>query len=246
VKRFAGGLLCLGLVSAPLVGEQQTWGTTDVSYIRVPASAFLPFDSAQSYSGTFGQRWGDAAQAVFYSPLLLPSGARIVSLDYDFVDTNDTVRALANLTVCDRYGANPVFHPAAGAGPADCISPGFLCSGDAFDGGNGTVSADLTPDNLTFDPVQNSYFLRADTYAGDGSIRFAGILVGYVLQVSTAPGQPTFGDVPVDHPFFQFIEALAASGITAGCGGGNFCPESPLTRGQMAVFLAKALGLHFP
>ena len=32
----------------------------------------------------------------------------------------------------------------------------------------------------------------------------------------------------------------------AGCGSGNFCPDSPLTRRQMAVFLSKALGLHWP
>jgi hypothetical protein len=35
-----------------------------------------------------------------------------------------------------------------------------------------------------------------------------------------------------------------ASGITAGCGGGNYCPDAP-TRRQMAIFLAKALGLHW-
>jgi hypothetical protein len=35
------------------------------------------------------------------------------------------------------------------------------------------------------------------------------------------------------------------SGITAGCGGGNYCLDAALTRGQMAVFLSKALGLHF-
>jgi hypothetical protein len=51
--------------------------------------------------------------------------------------------------------------------------------------------------------------------------------------------------VPTTHPFFQFVEALVASGITAGCGGGNYCPDAALTRGQMAVFLSKALGLHF-
>jgi S-layer homology domain len=51
--------------------------------------------------------------------------------------------------------------------------------------------------------------------------------------------------VPTGHPQFQFIEALAASGITAGCGSGNYCPNANLTRGQMAVFLAKALGLHW-
>ena len=44
---------------------------------------------------------------------------------------------------------------------------------------------------------------------------------------------------------FYGIEALAASGITAGCAGGNYCPEANLTRRQMAIFLAKALGLHW-
>ena len=43
-------------------------------------------------------------------------------------------------------------------------------------------------------------------------------------------------------------EALKASGITGGCSVSPplFCPADPLTRGQMAVFLAKALGLHRP
>jgi hypothetical protein len=64
--------------------------------------------------------------------------------------------------------------------------------------------------------------------------------------VSPAPASATFNDVPNGHIFFPFIEALAASGITGGCGSGNFCPDNPVTRGQMAVFLAKALGLHWP
>jgi hypothetical protein len=55
-----------------------------------------------------------------------------------------------------------------------------------------------------------------------------------------------FGDVATDAPYLRLVEALAASGITGGCGGGNFCPNSPLTRAQMAVFLATALGLHDP
>jgi hypothetical protein len=69
--------------------------------------------------------------------------------------------------------------------------------------------------------------------------------VYYTLQVSPAPSVATFSDVPTGHPFFQVVEALAASGITVGCGGGNFCPDAPLTRGQMAVFLSVVLGLHF-
>jgi hypothetical protein len=39
---------------------------------------------------------------------------------------------------------------------------------------------------------------------------------------------------------------LAASGVTVGCGGGNYCPDAPLTRRKMAVCLAKALGLQWP
>ena len=42
------------------------------------------------------------------------------------------------------------------------------------------------------------------------------------------------------------IQALVDAGITAGCGSGNYCPDNPLTRGQMAVFLSKALGLNWP
>jgi len=39
------------------------------------------------------------------------------------------------------------------------------------------------------------------------------------------------------------INAIAARGITVGCGGGHFCPGSPVTREQMASFLVRTLGL---
>jgi hypothetical protein len=31
--------------------------------------------------------------------------------------------------------------------------------------------------------------------------------------------------------------------VTAGCGGGNFCPTANITNGQMAVFLAKGFNI---
>jgi len=65
-------------------------------------------------------------------------------------------------------------------------------------------------------------------------------------SVSPAPETPSFADVPSSDGGYQYIEALKASGITGGCGGPNFCPEANLTRRQMAIFLAKALGLHWP
>jgi hypothetical protein len=87
---------------------------------------------------------------------------------------------------------------------------------------------------------------QLDTAATDGSERFSSVEIWWHRTVSPAPGTATFNDVPTGHPFFQYIEALSASGITGGCGNGNYCPDAPLTRGQMAVFLSKALGLHFP
>jgi hypothetical protein len=48
-----------------------------------------------------------------------------------------------------------------------------------------------------------------------------------------------FADVPCPSPFANWIEQLAHENVTAGCGGGNYCPDSSITRAQMAVFLLK-------
>jgi hypothetical protein len=50
-----------------------------------------------------------------------------------------------------------------------------------------------------------------------------------------------FADVPCPSPFADWIEAMFNEGITGGCGGGNFCPDNPVRRDQMAPFLLKAL-----
>jgi uncharacterized repeat protein (TIGR03803 family) len=50
-----------------------------------------------------------------------------------------------------------------------------------------------------------------------------------------------FADVACPGPFTDWIEQLAAEGVTTGCGGADYCPASPVTRAQMAVFLLKTL-----
>jgi hypothetical protein len=55
---------------------------------------------------------------------------------------------------------------------------------------------------------------------------------------------PMFNDVPASSPFCRWIEELARRGIVAGCGGGSYCPTSPVTREQMAVFIARTFGLR--
>jgi hypothetical protein len=53
-----------------------------------------------------------------------------------------------------------------------------------------------------------------------------------------------FDDVPCGSPFADWIEQLAAEQITSGCGGNDYCPASPNSRAQMAVFLRKTFGLQ--
>jgi hypothetical protein len=50
-------------------------------------------------------------------------------------------------------------------------------------------------------------------------------------------GSETFSDVPASDPFCPWIEELARRGITAGCGGGKYCPMDPVAREQAAVLV---------
>jgi probable HAF family extracellular repeat protein len=51
---------------------------------------------------------------------------------------------------------------------------------------------------------------------------------------------PHFADVGTSDFGFKFIQAMYELGITAGCGGGNYCPNDPVTRDSMAVFIIVA------
>jgi hypothetical protein len=66
---------------------------------------------------------------------------------------------------------------------------------------------------------------------------FIALSDGTILQ--SAP--TSFEDVPLDYWAFSFITTLYYNDVTSGCGGINYCPEAPVTREQMAVFLLKAL-----
>ena len=54
-----------------------------------------------------------------------------------------------------------------------------------------------------------------------------------------------FGDI-TGHQFVNEILWLAEEGITRGCAAHSYCPSNPVTRAQMATFLARALNLEAP
>ena len=86
-------------------------------------------------------------------------------------------------------------------------------------------------------------------FCGDYPITRAqmAVFVEVSLGVINAPGCAgnVFADVRVSTvgaAMCGFIEDFAARGITGGCGGNNFCPNAPVTRAEMAVFIEAALG----
>ena len=55
-----------------------------------------------------------------------------------------------------------------------------------------------------------------------------------------APSGSLFQDVPSDYWAAAWIEQLLNDGISTGCADNLFCPDDPVTRDQMAVFLLRA------
>ena len=64
---------------------------------------------------------------------------------------------------------------------------------------------------------------------------------GIAFTPPTATG--IFTDVPVGSFGASYIEQLVTDGITSGCSATTYCPSSPVTRAQMAVFMVKAFSL---
>lgn len=168
----------------------------------------------------------------------LPTGVNVAAVRWWANDTN----AASDMAVY----LFETCHPGFGPGPTIITIRGFADPATSGSGGNQSAvvggSGGYTVNNQDCNYVAR---VRFDAVTG---LTLQKIRYQWNRQVSPAPAVATFGDVPTGHPFFQFIQALVASGITAGCSGAPplYCPDAALTRGQMAVFLSVALGLYFP
>ncbi len=96
----------------------------------------------------------------------------------------------------------------------------------------------------------NVYHGGTDVPDQDISLYIDNIVIAdsYIGPMKGAPCAPTSGTfVDDDDSIFESdIERLADSGITRGCNppmNDRFCPNDPVTRGQMAAFLVRALDL---
>lgn len=70
---------------------------------------------------------------------------------------------------------------------------------------------------------------------------FTEAVTGGISRSRTIHIGNSFTDVPVSHWAYEWIETLLHSGLTSGCAAGQYCPDSGITRWEMAVFLASAM-----
>lgn len=234
-----GVLIAAGLCAGEMGKRPDTFGVGQSRY-RVGSTEFTPIDTTVTYndlgnvSNTLSRYvTGCATLCELLAVPHLPSGALVTGVELVACDTNTAGNHLTLIAFTSSWDGT------GGANIGETTTTNIGCNG---------FNIDLTSANFTIDNNNNQLFFGAFFGALDGTNSISGAIVHYKLQVSPAPGSPTFNDVPTSHQFFQYIEALSASGITGGCQASPplYCPDQPVTRGQMAVFLAKALGLQWP
>jgi len=231
-------------------GAPEAFGQ-ELQWTVIHASQFTPWTGGSNlvYVGNGYMRPTIAAGGSWWAQVDLPAGSSVEQVCFLVYDSNDDAH-----WVWMEFSAHESSYDDATTPKTELF--GFNSTGGAET--PGYTRRCITPDppvvirswaDLNSDGTSHYVAYKVgveNNGAANTTLRFFGVQLLWRHTISAAPGVPTFSDVPAGHMFFPFIEALSASGITAGCGGGAFCPDSPLTRGQMAVFLAKALGLHHP
>ena len=235
----------LGTVTAGIspADAPDTFGVTDYSACVIPPSSFHAYNQALGYlsytDGYIGPQTGDTFR-YFEAPVYLPTGALLNGTHIRYYDNDSTgyvwvqfaTFACSNGAACTKSTLVQVSSDSSG-------TPGYTTLSDTGSNGVTWRNYDQSASTINYAMIR-AYFSEYST-----ALKLGPIMIWYQRQISPAPATATFDDVPVGSFGFQQIEALADSGITAGCDSNNFCPNSPLTRIQMAVYLSKALGLHW-
>jgi len=220
------GVLAFSFASSALAAPVDSYGTNAVSYLSIGPNEFQPITFPATYTVVYRL---DASSGTWCVYPHLPAGALLTSIQWDYCDDDGGMAPTFGIFKIDRTGNEE--------GQGNVLTPA------SYPAGCRTITQDLSASNFVVDYTDHRFIVYMSPTE---LVHLVGALIGYKLQVSPAPATATFGDVPTTDFGFQYVEALVAAGITGGCGGGNYCPDSPVTRRQMAIFIAKALGLQWP
>jgi hypothetical protein len=218
--------LMIVLAALPAAAQEEEFGPA-LTITSIGGASFFPETSGGFYQDIGSFRTSNPTTTL-RAAAALPSGVsveRISVVSCDFDNTNDVT---ATLLRCPVNGTT-------------CMVVLATVNSSA----GGCAAFEATPTPFTVDNNSQYYWITV-TGTNGANAMLGAVRLHWRRQVSPAPLSATFSDVPTTHTFFRFIEALVASGITSGCGQGQYCPAQPVTRGQMAAFLAIALGLHTP
>ena len=206
LTRLALGIGLLGVAAITLA---QTYGLGD-QVLSLGFGAFHPPQSDVTFhNGTDGYLYSSGG-AVYETAVVLPEGAVITQICV-YANVTDAAQNVSASLDQSRLLAG-------GQGPPQW---GIIASAtDDVPIGYGVVCSDLSYEvhNLV-----GGYNVAYDIYVNaNGTSGFGGVRLTWHRQVSLPPATPSFADVQPGDFGFQQIEALVASGVTGGCGGGNF------------------------
>jgi hypothetical protein len=93
-------------------------------------------------------------------------------------------------------------------------------------------------DGITTGCAPSMFCPTTSVTRGQGAVFLVRALHGATFTPPPATGT-LFTDVMTTTTYASYIEQLARDGITTGCGAGIYCPSSPLSRAQTAIFIVR-------
>jgi PKD repeat protein len=176
-------------------------------------------DASQGLPTSWLWDFGDGGTSTDQHPshTYTTAGWYAVSLTIGTPGGTDTVTRDQSVlvTFADLGGDSWAFLPAL-----DCLLAGIV---QGYPGGNYGPAAPVTRGQMAV------YISRA-LAGGDEAV-----------QVPTGVAEPTFGDVGEDHWAYRYVEYCKGAGVVQGYPDGGYHPDETVNRGQMAVYVARAV-----
>lgn len=236
LRRLAWWIGCVAASASSLaqavgprsVGDQ-AYGLTTVDHLTITALDLTPTASQEFAVDANLNLTALSGGSDFMAPVRLPTGAQITRVELAGCDASDTAgdwMTAAFIRVADPDGL---------AETLGVITSGPGC---AF-----WSAATIEP--ITVYNADYSYYVLVHFGQYGDDLKLRAVRLFWQRQIRSASPFAEFTDVGFGNDYRQAVEAVASADILKPCDIGRFCPDSPVTRAQLALALARALGLNY-